>query len=271
MSESDASLGDDAYASDAAPNTPSESEDSGSAYEPPSDDDDFGRLEDLEHEDVPTTSDSGVDTIQERFQMPISWLRRAYERKEPNTILQDHMHRRQLFVDEELIEHGTDDNGNCDHSIRTECGKFFIDFTMFVSRFVGLGAVLPSSTSDHMWTLNINIKAQPHNMFSPKHGLLGFNPEGSMIYLGKCGIETVWIAMVSHTFDNPTSDEDLEESSASSWKNASCHVSDRQFRCFAVFLASCLASIGTRDIFCSGNMFFDVMNKELFNKTTNIL
>jgi hypothetical protein len=138
-----------------------------------------------------------------------------------------------------------------------------IDQMTYVSRYVGLGAIIPSVVRDDSWIFQLSLRNQDVS-FNPKHTNLGFDIDGNGIFIGRCQQESIWIFMALHN--------DIEQldpvppGTASGPANMTKHRS----RVFMLFLATCFQRLGLYDIHCT-DPYADVSENEFFKQETNIL
>ncbi|KAH8998202.1 hypothetical protein EDB86DRAFT_2828489 [Lactarius hatsudake] len=74
-----------------------------------------------------------------------------------------------------------------------------LDYELTVRSEVGLGAVLPNARSVKHFMLELDLQ-QPLREFRGKRGMVGFDTEGKMLYIGRAQNEDVFMAMALNTF-----------------------------------------------------------------------
>jgi hypothetical protein len=74
-----------------------------------------------------------------------------------------------------------------------------IDYNLTVANCIGLSSLLPNRASDHRFAFKMDLDKQPYT-FKGKHGMLGFDPAGSMLFIGHCGNDEVFLAMAPNEF-----------------------------------------------------------------------
>ena len=153
-------------------------------------------------------------------------------------------------------------NSKEDGPIVMNMDHHFLDFVMYVSRYPGLGAILPNVKVRHDWAFNISLRDQT-KLFNPKYGQIGFNTTGKMLYLGRCQEETVWIAFAPEAFVL----NEIKPLGAEKTHRAS-HVTRHQYLRFCLFMAHCFATLHMCGIYCN-NPYADVSNG--VNDVTNLL
>lgn len=122
----------------------------------------------------------------------LSTLKRYYE-KEDESAVRLLKGRHEIQVDEEFrLRMGTG-------QIQMKTEKNLIDFHLTVGNCMGFSPLLPNAASDHQFEFEMDLK-KPHVGFKGKHGMLGFDPAGRMLYLGHCRNENVYLAMAPNEF-----------------------------------------------------------------------
>ncbi|KAH8980171.1 hypothetical protein EDB86DRAFT_3088142 [Lactarius hatsudake] len=77
--------------------------------------------------------------------------------------------------------------------------RTMLDYELTVGSEVGLGAVLPNARSAKHFMLELDLQ-QPLREFRGKRGMVGFDTEGKMLYIGRARNEDVFVAMAPNTF-----------------------------------------------------------------------
>lgn len=80
-----------------------------------------------------------------------------------------------------------------------DASKSMIDYQLTVANCIGLSPLLPNTESSHRFDFELNLK-NPRKQFKCKHAMLGFDPAGCMLYIGKCRNEDVYLAMAPKAF-----------------------------------------------------------------------
>jgi len=119
----------------------------------------------------------------------LSRLEARFNRKNRSDALASLTKRVQVNVDAEYtIE--SDDN-----TLSWNADTHFLDFLTTVSSGIGLDAAVPNEASLHWYEFKLRLD-QPQRQFSAKYARLGFDPVGSMLWIGySMASENVWIAM----------------------------------------------------------------------------
>jgi hypothetical protein len=74
-----------------------------------------------------------------------------------------------------------------------------IDYHVTVGNCVGLSPLLPNTEVDPMFCFELDLKS-PIREFKGKNAMLGFDPAGKMLNIGKCRSEDVFLAMAPNEF-----------------------------------------------------------------------
>lgn len=122
----------------------------------------------------------------------LSVLRRLYEMRDRNAMnLLSTRH--SIEIDDQyrvLVGSG---------EIKLKCEKTTIDYHLTVANCMGIAALLPNTVSNHQFQFELDLK-KPFKGFKPKHAMLGFDPAGRLLYVGRCSNEDVYIAMAPNSF-----------------------------------------------------------------------
>jgi hypothetical protein len=82
-----------------------------------------------------------------------------------------------------------------DNMLSWNADSNFLDFLTCVSADLGFDAFIPNVVSMHNYQFRLNLK-QPIRAFPTKYAKLGFNPSGSILWIGQSHTsEDVWIGM----------------------------------------------------------------------------
>jgi hypothetical protein len=224
---------------------------------------------------LPTVAAFQADILQEEDQasveeplpfqkLKLSVLQRTYEKKHRYAAL-THLRERAFIEIDGQYKHPNDGRKvTSTGPIRMDIDEFYLDFVMYTSRYLGLGAIIPNTEAHHHWTFTLSLKDQHHN-FSPKHGLVGFETTGKMVYLGRCQQETVWIAFAPDHFVDGQSDPLPPDKTF-----PAPHVTAAQHWKFCLFMAKCLADLNIGGIYCT-DPHADISEGRKFDESTNLL
>ncbi|KAH8977123.1 hypothetical protein EDB86DRAFT_3093129 [Lactarius hatsudake] len=77
--------------------------------------------------------------------------------------------------------------------------RTMLDYELTVGSEVGLGGILPNARTAKHFMLELDLK-QPLREFRGKRGMVGFDTQGKMLYIGRARNEDVFVAMAPNTF-----------------------------------------------------------------------
>jgi hypothetical protein len=191
---------------------------------------------------------------------PLSYFKRVYETKNMGVAL-------------ELIHKRTQvDLGSSDMLTASDCTELswnmdnhYIDLMICVPVGLGLAALLPNQKRLHNFEFALDLR-QPYRTFSAKFAKLGFDPTGSMLWIGRSyASEDVWLAWA------PTESLQMEcEDVAPGTCRGSTQLKTRHYHITTMFLASMLKGIGYGDLTVS-DAYPDLENKEDMHFATNLM
>jgi hypothetical protein len=138
----------------------------------------------------------------------------------------------------------------------------FLDLMVCVSDGLGLGALLPNLTVHHNYEMTVDL-SQPYRTFSSKFATLGFDPTGSMHFIGRSpASEDVWMAWApriqTHGDETPVGES-----------KGSTAMSTHRFRICFMFLVTMLQEIGARGVLVLSR-YPNVDDNEEFARATRI-
>ena len=150
---------------------------------------------DILNEIIGTADDSNLE---DKFvhmvarKLKLSKLKAMYESKDEN-VLSLLKHRHRIHIDEEFtLEMGLG-------KIRMDTKSSMIDYHLTVGNCMGFSPLLPNARSDPHFCFEMDLK-MPCRDFKGKNGMLGFDPAGKMLYVGRCRNEDVYLAMAPNEF-----------------------------------------------------------------------
>lgn len=176
----------------------------------------------------------------------------------------DIINRKHLVIDEEYIVPRSLQNDILPGMVCLGIEEPKVDQTTYVSRYIGLGAIIPTVQRDDSWLFQFSVRNQDVS-FNPKHTNLGFDINGNGIFVGRCQQDSVWIFMVPHDDVEQVGDP-VPPGTAS----GPAHMTKHRCRTFLLFLAKCFERLQLFDVYCK-NPHADVSVEELFQQETNIL
>jgi hypothetical protein len=74
-----------------------------------------------------------------------------------------------------------------------------IDYLLTVGNCMGFSPLLPNAVSYHRFSFDMDLN-KAYISFKGKHAMLGFDPAGSMLFIGRCNNEDVFLAMAPNQF-----------------------------------------------------------------------
>lgn len=190
----------------------------------------------------------------------LSALRDAFNLRNPARSLKALCGRSPLVIDEELV-HQPEHDG-----LKWSADVHFLDYLLAVSAKPGLWATLPNVAQDHNFNITLDLH-RPYQQFKGKHGRLGFDPAGSMMYLGKCRSDDVWIALVATDQVNGQC-EDVPAGTCT----GSTQLSRRHHRMIIDFIVSCLSTLPGKAFIHFGEYRVPLDDKKIdWNVYTNVM
>ena len=216
--------------------------------------------------DLNASAEDPPDVDHPAIPLKLSYLEDSFNSRNHTTAIGDLMQSKRIVIDDKYTLDESHYHSDLEQMMSLHVQDFFLDFTMYVGRLAGLGAIMPTPDADHSWVFVLNIRNQSRN-FHPKHSWIGFDVSGRMIEIGTVrGREHVWVAFAPD--DIISGSRELDEPSTRN--GAAPHVTTTQCRKFFLFLAKCLADMRFSDIYCN-DPYADVTLPSLFERSTNIL
>jgi hypothetical protein len=137
-------------------------------------------------------------SFEERFnnmpqkRLKLSTLRSIYNRRDTNVVnLLSSRHTVQIDEDFKVPL------GTGQVKINTE--QSMIDYNLTVADGIGFSAILPNALSSMNFCFTLDLQ-KPHFSFKGKHAMLGFDPAGCMLYVGRRNDEDVFLAMAPNDY-----------------------------------------------------------------------
>lgn len=208
--------------------------------------------------DVPGEGLDGIATVK------LSSLRRCYVNRSRHTAIYDILNPKRLLIDDEYRVARNLQDHLTGKMVQLKMEDPRIDQTTFVGRYLGLGAIIPTVSSDDAWVFRMSLRNQT-TTFSTKHTHLHFDVNCNGAKLGKCNLESVWVFMVPDNYINDTG-EPVPPGEC----NGPPHMTKTHYRKFLLFFAKCFERIHLNGVYCS-NPYADVSTDQQFEEATNIL
>jgi hypothetical protein len=146
--------------------------------------------------------------------------------------------RHHLVIDNKYIKRGTDCNTAWDATSRGA-----LDFLVCVPDQPGFQAALPNPPHGTTWEWQMDF-TQPQKEFKAKHAHLGFDPAGSMLYIGRCNGEELWAAWAPLDFFD---DRDYQPVRAR-FSSGDTRLSSEMYRWTTIFMVYVLEQLGVSNI-----------------------
>jgi hypothetical protein len=96
-----------------------------------------------------------------------------------------------------------------DRGLSWTMDRSFLDLMVCVGKGLGLGPVIPNLNVHHGFIFKLDL-SKPYRHFTAKNVKLGFDPTGSMLWIGRSPSgEDVWLAFVTRESQEDSDDEDI--------------------------------------------------------------
>jgi hypothetical protein len=128
----------------------------------------------------------------------LSSLCSSFDTKHEEKVLSILHHHSCLIIDDAC----TVDINNPNHCFLAK--HSYLDYFMIVGTDIGVDMFIPQ-VPPAMYTAVLNLHLQIKE-FHSKFGRLGFNPSGTILYVGSTGADDLWLAMAPDTFFNGVED-----------------------------------------------------------------
>jgi len=151
--------------------------------------------------------------------------------------------------------------------IRMNTKSSYIDYHLTVGNCIGLSPLLPNTISDPFFGLELDLK-KPFREFKGKNAMLGFDPAGRMLYIGRCRTEDVFLAMAPNEFL-----EDNFQATPAGYSTGSSRMSRRHYRQTAMMFAQFLARMPELSFLNSAPVYNQDLDSEAaqFTNITDVL
>ena len=125
--------------------------------------------------------------------LKLSTLKAIYQKKDEQKAVKLLSNRHSLQIDNEFrVKLGVG-------QVLMDTDESMIDYHLTIANQTGFSALLPNARTDHRFCFEMDLK-KPYFCFKGKHAMLGFDPAGSMLYIGQCHHEDVFLAMAPKAF-----------------------------------------------------------------------
>lgn len=192
--------------------------------------------------------------------LKLSRLKSLYENKDKNALNLLSTRHTVLIDDKFQIP-----LGNSQAIMNTD--ESMIDYHLTVANCVGLSPLLPNTSSDHRFCFSMDLQ-KPYLSFKGKHAMLGFDPAGSMLFMGQSQNEDVFLAMAPNQFL-----QGHTELPAPGHSTASPLMSRRHYRQVVMMMAHFLALLPQRAYLNTCGVYRQDLDssKPQFENITNVL
>jgi hypothetical protein len=135
----------------------------------------------------------------------LSALEAAYNRWDYRMAIRLLSQRSTLKIDEKYFVDIEDPN------YFLSCDETYLDFILAVGDQPGIDMFIPNKDTDHSFALELDLSLD-FKRFTPKKGVLGFDPTGAMLCIGQTPVQNLWLAMAPYSyFENEDKPFDLSE------------------------------------------------------------
>ena len=192
--------------------------------------------------------------------LPLSRLKSFYKNKDLN-VLSILANRHRVQIDDEF-------------TLKKGVGKIFmdtssslIDFFLTVGNRIGFSPLLPNARSDPRFCLHMDLHMQ-YKDFKTKNAMLGFDPAGRMLFLGRCRNEDVYLAMAPKEFF-----QDNFVPTKAGYSTGPSTMSTRHYRQVVMMLAHFLAKVSALSFFNVVEVYRQSLDspKPHFSRVTDVL
>lgn len=200
------------------------------------------------------------------YPLRLSDLRRVYENDASLQAMTDLCRLSSLRVDPDLVVPPQEYTSlNDSHGPQLTVSGYFLDFSFYVSRFIGFGAIRPSENIDITWSFELTVAKLRTQQFYHKRGVLGFDAKECMAFVGTMNQEQVFLAFAPREFvlgAPPTLAPGL--------CTGSPRLRTRRWYLFCLCLAKVLQHIGIPGIYCT-DKYGPHESVENLERSTNIM
>jgi len=184
----------------------------------------------------------------ERKTVKLSQLKKVYRQQNEHAVKMLH-NRWRVEIDESLrLRVGTG-------TVMMYTNETKLDYHLMVANCIGLSALLPNTRASIQFTLEMDLK-KPYREFKGKHGMVGFDTRGRMLYIGRCMNEDVFLAMAPRSFISCDG-----EACEAGHTTGSPRMSRRHSRMVTLMLLHFLTMIEHRSFFTTGDIYKHELDK----------
>jgi hypothetical protein len=194
------------------------------------------------------------------YKLRLSKLQQYYEAKDPRVynLLSG---RHKISID----NHFKLDFGKGE--ILMDTSQTMIDYQLVVANSIGFDILLPNADNGPRFDFDMDLKRQQKH-FKGKHGMVGFDTKGRMLYLGKANNEEVYLAMAPNEFLGAHF-----EPCTAGYSTGSSVMSRRHYRQMVMMFAHFLPMIRDHAYYTIGDVYDQDLdgNEPNWGYTTNIM
>lgn len=142
-----------------------------------------------------------------------------------------------------------------------------IDYHLAVANRMGLSPLLPNARSAHRFEFALDL-TKPYFAFKGKHAMLGFDPAGRMLHIGRCTNEDVFLAMAPNVFLRGEA-----EPFPAGHSSGSPHMSKRHYRQMVMMMAYFLGKLPDHPFLTEKQIYDQNLDspKAEFDKITDVM
>jgi hypothetical protein len=123
----------------------------------------------------------------------LSTLEAAYERGDYKMAIRLLSQRSRLDIDEKYFVDIEDPR------YFLSCDETYLDFILVVGDQPGIDMFIPNTDVNHHFALELDLRLHIKR-FTPKKGVLGFDPTGAMLCIGQTPVQNLWLAMAPYSY-----------------------------------------------------------------------
>ena len=120
----------------------------------------------------------------------------------------------------------------------------YLDYVCTVGNSIGLWAAIPNVAHDFTFVFTLDLSL-PIREFPTKHGQIGFDTSGRMLFIGKSRSEDVFLALAPKTFI-----AGLDKECPAGSSSGDTRLSKAHYRCVAMAFAKGLSKLNNRGFTC---------------------
>lgn len=183
-----------------------------------------------------------------RNTLKLSLLKKAFNKKDER-ILNFLSYRWAVEVDDEFCHQvGAG-------KVMMDTNETMLDYHLTVANCLGFSALLPNAVTSIRFSFEMDLKKH-YREFKGKHGMVGFDTRGRMLYVGKCMNEDVFLAMAPKSVVTGET-----EACHAGHSSGSTQMSRRHLRMVTLMLLNFLPQVRHRSFQVHGNIYDHEIDK----------